>query len=540
MPTALLACPSCHASLKLSSDSAGKKLRCPRCGTVFLPQNTNTEHPQGEVLDNLLSLWQRHKDEGSPVAPAELCGDHPQLLPELERRIAAVQQIERLASPRANGVSPDHTQTLGSQSHEATIGQPAQSPSDPFLRPPRSEGELGRLGNYRVLQVLGQGGMGKVYQAEDTLLQRQVALKVMLPGVASNDKARQRFLREARAAAALEHDNIVTIHQVGEDNGIPFLAMPLLRGESLEERLRRDGKLPIGEVVRVGREMAEGLAAAHEHGLIHRDIKPGNIWLEGKRARVKVLDFGLARPVAAGQDNPVTEAGAVLGTPAYMAPEQARGEEVDGRADLFSLGCVLYQMSTGTRPFQGETLMAVLSSVLLDQPEAPRQRNPEMPAALSELVLRLLAKDREQRPASAQAVAEELASFAADVIGTETRSVVVSRETKHPPATEPPRRKRRGLRIAAVAMVLLGLTAVLGAVFTLRTKEGTLVVQVSEPDVQVLVDGQEKITIDSRKVGRVQLVPGEHRMTVRRGEEELHTETFTLKSGGESRTGRST
>src|SRR5207302_3265782 len=141
------------------------------------------------------------------------------------------------------------------------------------------------------------GGMGIVFQAEDPQLQRLVALKVMKPGLAASSSARQRFLREARAAAALEHDHIVPIYQVGEDRGVPFLAMPLLRGETLEERLEREGKPPLAEVVRIGQEIAEGLSAAHERGLMHRDIKPANLWLEGERSRVKIVDFGLARAV---------------------------------------------------------------------------------------------------------------------------------------------------------------------------------------------------------------------------------------------------
>src|SRR5262249_7079741 len=154
------------------------------------------------------------------------------------------------------------------------------------------------LGPYRVLKVLGAGGMGVVFHAEDPQLQRAVALKVVLPALAASASARERFLREARAAAAIEHDHIVTIHQVGEDRKLSFLQMQSLGGESLEDRLKREPKLPAAEVLRIGREVAEGLAAAHEGGLVHRDIKPANIWLEGNRGRVKILDFGLARAVA--------------------------------------------------------------------------------------------------------------------------------------------------------------------------------------------------------------------------------------------------
>jgi serine/threonine protein kinase len=284
-----------------------------------------------------------------------------------------------------------------------------------FLGPPRGPGEIGWLGPYRVLKVLGAGGMGVVYQAEDPQLQRQIALKVLLPALAASATARQRFLREARAAAALENDHVVTIYQVGEDRGIPYLTMPLLKGESLESRLGRQGRgeaaaaLPAGEVLRLGREIAEGLAAAHERGLIHRDVKPANIWLEGERARAKILDFGLAR--SATEAVPLTQVGTVMGTPAYMAPEQARGQAVDARSDLFSLGCVLYRMCTGRVPFAGADAIATLMAVGTENPPPPRDLNPELPPALSDLVMQLLTKDPAGRPASARAVALALGAM---------------------------------------------------------------------------------------------------------------------------------
>src|SRR5207302_10527593 len=195
----------------------------------------------------------------------------------------------------------------------------------------------------RVLGQLGAGGMGIVLRAEDPGLKRLVALKVLRPEYAAQPAARVRFIREARAAAKVEHDHIVPIFQIAESNGTAFLAMPLLKGEALSTTLHRVGMLPVPDAVRIGREIAEGLAAAHAEGMIHRDIKPGNVWLEGSRGRVRILDFGLARVTAeAGErDQTVTREGAVVGTPAYMSPEQARGFKVDHRTDLFSLGVVL-------------------------------------------------------------------------------------------------------------------------------------------------------------------------------------------------------
>jgi hypothetical protein len=227
----------------------------------------------------------------------------------------------------------------------------------------------------------------------------------MPPAVAARPTARQRFLREAQAAAAIEHDHIVAIHQVGEDRGLPYLAMQFLKGETLQERLDREGRLPISEVIRIGRETAQGLAAAHARGLIHRDIKPANVFLANGGV-VKILDFGLARAVA--DNGQVTQDGIIIGTPAYMAPEQARGQALDARCDLFSLGCMLYRMCTGKQPFQGADAISILMAIATDEPHSPRDLDSSIPSALSDLIVQLLAKEIEGRPCSASAVVEAL------------------------------------------------------------------------------------------------------------------------------------
>jgi serine/threonine protein kinase len=299
-----------------------------------------------------------------------------------------------------------------------------------FLAPPQDPGELGRLGQYRILRVLGSGGMGVVFQAEDTILKRQVALKAMLPALAVSESARSRFQREAITAAQVDHDHIVHIYQVGEDRGVPYLAMQLLKGEPLDTRLEREPRLPVAEILRIGREIAEGLAAAHEQGLIHRDIKPANIWLESRgqetgitsqvggssarKSRVKILDFGLARALAGTVQ--LTQMGAIVGTPAYMAPEQA-GKTVDHRCDLFSLGCVLYRMSTGQAAFSGLDTISTLLAVATDTPRTPGELNPDLPPALSGLIMRLLAKKPDDRPPSARAVIEAIQAIEAEESG---------------------------------------------------------------------------------------------------------------------------
>ena len=278
-----------------------------------------------------------------------------------------------------------------------------------FLAPPQGDGELGRLERYRILKELGRGGMGMVLLAEDSQLRRLVAIKIMLPRNAKDSQARERFLREARSAARIHHDNVVTIHQVDESNGIPFIAMEFLKGTPLNQYLQKKGELSIAQAVSIGHEIAEGLQAAHAEGLIHRDIKPANIWLEAPKGRVKILDFGLAREER--DETHLTHSGAVVGTPSHMSPEQARGKPLDLRSDLFSLGVVLYRLCTGQQPFTGPNTMAVLTSLAVDTPTPPRQLNPNVPVDLEQLIHRLLAKDRDQRPPSAEEVAKALAAL---------------------------------------------------------------------------------------------------------------------------------
>jgi serine/threonine protein kinase len=384
--------------------------------------------------------------------------------------LEAVRDIARLGPPddtpplrelmtRLERLVP--TSALAPTRHAAGDTQaPAGAAAGPgglaFLRPAREPGELGRLADFRVLEILGEGGMGLVLRAEDVRLRRQVALKVIKPERAADPAHRERFLREARAAARLHHDHVMPVHQVGEDNGVLFLAMPLLAGQTLEDRLAQQPPLTAGEQLRIGRETALGLAAAHERGLIHRDVKPSNVWLEaraslapdgrapeGEGVRVKVLDFGLAR-FAEGEDM-VTPAGAVVGTPAYMAPEQADGQPLDGRSDLFGLGCILYLMATGRQPFARGSLTATLRAVAEHTPPPPRKLVSEVPPPLSDLTLRLLAKSPADRPESAAAVAAALGAIASGGDAT---------ATFHPPSSP---RRGRPLTVAITA----ALTAVL-------------------------------------------------------------------------------
>ena len=240
----------------------------------------------------------------------------------------------------------------------------------------------------------------------------------MRPKLAAALTNRTRFLKEARAAAALTSDHIVTVYQVGQDNDVPFLAMQLLQGEPLDARLARERRLPVIDAVIIATQTAAGLAAAHDKGLVHRDIKPGNIWLEADRPggtfrRVRILDLGLVRGTGGGTQ--LTTDGVVVGTPHFMAPEQAGGQPVDGRADLFSLGCVIYMMLSGKLAFPGQSTMAVLMALANHTPSPLTAVNPEVPPELSALVARLMAKAPEDRPGSAVEVADHLEAALAEL-----------------------------------------------------------------------------------------------------------------------------
>jgi tRNA A-37 threonylcarbamoyl transferase component Bud32 len=283
-----------------------------------------------------------------------------------------------------------------------------------FLEPADRPGYLGKLGPYEVTQVLGFGGMGVVLKAFDPNLQRYVAVKVLAAHLADNATARKRFIREARANAAVHHDNVVAVHAVVDADPVPYLVLEHVAGPSLQERLDQHGPFALPDILRVGRQTALGLAAAHAQGLIHRDVKPANILLEAPTGeagasapgwRVKLTDFGLARAV---DDVALTHNGVIVGTPLYMAPEQARGEAIDQRADLFSLGSILYALCTGRPPFRAHSSVAVLKRICEDRPRPIHQVNPDIPPWLCDVIGRLHAKKPQDRFQSAQEVADLL------------------------------------------------------------------------------------------------------------------------------------
>jgi len=455
--------------------------------------------------------------------------NEPTLDIELEPEIKELMDKIR---PTFNGKADDGID-------ETFVSSPKQEESAlDFLRPPQREDEIGRLGDYRVLEVLGSGGMGFVCLAEDMKLKRRVAIKVMRRSIAINSASKERFLREAQAAAAIDHDHIVTIYQVAEDDGVPFLAMQLLEGESLQDSLERDGAFDQMRVLQVAKQTAAGLAAAHDRGLVHRDIKPDNIFLEAETKRVKLLDFGLARTPDDADDR-LTVTGAILGTPRYMAPEQAKGEEVDRRSDLFSLGSVLYHLATGVAPFNGANITSILMAVANPKPQPITEIAPTLDSEIAAMIMKLLEADREDRFDSAHELKAEistierrLAGATLELVPSQSLSLAQDRvdTTNHENITAPiitPETKVAATPPNVTKWLLLagGLSAlfIVAAVIALsvRTKHGVLMVE-ADGNFTVAVENEEVILRDKNtkeefvvSLGENSLKPGEYEIVVK-------------------------
>ncbi|HVS01836.1 MAG TPA: serine/threonine-protein kinase, partial [Thermoanaerobaculia bacterium] len=303
------------------------------------------------------------------------------------------------------------------------------------------------LGRYRIVRRLGAGAMGEVYLAEDPAIERRLALKtVRLLGeqAMSHDELKARLLREAKAAGRLVHPYVVTLFDAGEAEGVFYLAFEFIDGPDLAQRMRAEPPLTLGEVLRIGRQAAEGLDAAHRRGIVHRDIKPSNILLD-EAGQVKVTDFGIAKMV--GQQTELTQAGSVVGSPHYLSPEQIRGDELDGRSDLFSLGVVLYEVLSRRRPFEGDTITTLVYQILSREPVPLAEVRSGLPPRLERIVSRLLAKERDARFATAAELAEELAGCEREL------SEGVLDGTAAPPAEDMDDTVRLGSGSAAAAAV---------------------------------------------------------------------------------------
>jgi Leucine-rich repeat (LRR) protein len=487
------------------------------------------------------------------------CGGDALLRRQVEKLLKAHPKVgDFLAQPVAEQLAaapepPDATQAFDTSTDvqdaepaspllARTVGEAAgeESPLD-FLQPSTRPGSLGRLGHYEILEVLGQGGFGIVFRAFDEQLQRVVAIKVLAPELAVTSPARKRFLREARSSARVRHENVVQVYAV-EEEPLPYLVMEFIPGETLQQRIDRLGPLEVTEAVQIGRQIAEGLAAAHDQGLIHRDIKPGNILLErGPHEHVKLTDFGLAR---AADDASLTQSGIVAGTPMYMAPEQAQGDPLDHRADLFSLGSVLYTMCTGRPPFRANNTLAVLKRVIEDTPRPIPEIIPEVPRWLCELIARLQAKKPQERCASALEVADLLAHHLPHVqkarpVQTPPQVATPAVE-KRTPALRRPRGTGRWAAAAAMLLLLLGglgvteatgVTDVRGTVIRLFSPEGTLEVQVDDPGISVQIDGSD-LVITGAGAKEIRLKPGRYTVEGRKDGQVVSRELVTVSKNG--------
>jgi eukaryotic-like serine/threonine-protein kinase len=478
-------------------------------------------------------------------AELDAVGDHLEVCSDCHNRMQTLDGVTDSVLSLLGGAAT--AESAGPTEHGTPCASPGEEKGLDFLSPARSPEEIGWLGqHYRVRRLLGRGGMGIVFAAEDTRLGRMVALKVLKPGLAAEPDARQRFLREARAMAALPgNPHLVPIYDVGEVNGLPFLAMELLQGAPLDERLANGPPLTIAEIIHFGRGIASGLGAAHEHGLIHRDIKPANIWLEARSEgrgtreatsgssldprlsslaprpsslapRVKILDFGLARP--AEENVKLTRSGVIAGTPAYLSPEQAQDQPLDARTDLFSLGCVLYELCAGKPPFRGRTAFALLNAITTSVPAPLRTVRPELPPALADLIMKLMAKRPADRPRSAQLVVERLDALAES-------------PPARPPARQPSRRGLVALLTAVAATILIA-----AAVLHVRTSKGLVEIRTDDPKIRVTVeqDGELITILDPVSKQQVELRAGEYQVKLLPEGTglQLSTDHFTLRRGG--------
>ena len=416
-----------------------------------------------------------------------------------------------------------------------------------FLRPSDDPNSLGRLDQYEILDVIGRGGMGLVLKARDTELNRIVAVKVLAPELASNATGRKRFGREAQAAAAVSHDHVVPIFAVNDKDGnekadLPYLVMEYIDGQSLQQKIDEDSPLELKEILRIGQQVAAGLSAAHLQGLIHRDVKPSNVLLQNGVQRVKITDFGLARAV---DDVGITRTGEVAGTPQYMSPEQAQGQGLDPRSDLFSLGSVMYAMCTGRGPFRADTAVASLRRVCDDTPRPIRAINADIPIWLVDIIDCLLEKDPQHRYQSAEEVSELLAkclSRLQEVGPTSMPGIVIPRKNCSLQKTHSRKQHARG-KWLVTAMLLLafglmfgvteatGVTDFSGTVIRLVTGEGTLLIEVDDPTVQVSLDGEE-LSITGAGLQELKLRPGQYQFTAIKNGKPVKQELVSISRGG--------
>ncbi|MEM7560091.1 MAG: serine/threonine-protein kinase, partial [Planctomycetota bacterium] len=452
----------------------------------------------------LLALLKSEGDEGQAVL------DH------IESCSLCQQRLDSLAADQSDlEIAVDVLTHRGGfdsqlQSQSITEADWSETMAMKILSPASHPEMLGRIGRYDIERFIGSGGMGVVFKAYDSELNRPVAIKVLAPYLSGSGAARNRFAREARAAAAVVDDHVVPIHNVESEDEHPFLVMKYISGASLQQRIDGEGPFDVREILRIGMQTAKGLAVAHAQGLIHRDVKPSNILLDEGVERALLTDFGLAR---ASDDANLTRSGFQPGTPHYMSPEQVRGEALDARSDLFGLGCVMYAMCTGHSPFRSESSYAVMRRITDEEPRPIQEINPDVPAWLSQLIMKLLSKPREDRFDSAEQVASVLEGCLAHV----QQPTVVPLPLE---VAESGDQRRTGWRIgrfvAAAAFSLLAIFA--GVILLLEMGKGTLRIETNGVrDVPIRITQGEKVysrlTI-SQEGARIRLKAGKYRIEI--------------------------
>jgi len=503
--------------------------------------------------DIFLKALECESSESQQAYLNEACGSDKDLRSQVESLLEADSEAGGFLGQPVAGDRP--TEVLGALTDPEPLPDATNSPPDEtlfdFLEPCDVSDRLGKLGPYEVIDVVGRGGMGIVLRAHDPKLNRVVAVKVLAPEFAANPTARKRFLREARAAAAVSHTHVVTIHAVEDDDKTPYLVMEYIDGQTLQAKIERDGTLQLEEILRIGSQIAVGLAAAHGQGLVHRDIKPGNILLENGVERVKITDFGLARAV---DDVGITRTGDVAGTPEFMSPEQAQGLAVEHRSDLFSLGSVLYAMCTGRSPFRADSTVAVLRRVADDMPRPIGEVNPEIPEELVGIIDRLLAKDPDDRFQNAEEVADLLGQHLAYLQHPTNRpplgatDVAPGRSAKAGPGDAPSQSRRgcsrrRFWTVAGLVLLALlaslsiteatGVTQFAASVIRIVTGEGILVIAVDDPEISVTIEDHD-IVITGAGPKEIRLKPGRYRLRANKDGKPvaIDQELVTITRGG--------
>lgn len=493
----------------------------------------------------------------------QACGDNSELRRQVDSLMAAhersgdflnVPALQQIAGPNSGDDS------IGG----ATCDMPRNWQSEislSFLEPATTVGSIGRLMHYDILQVVGRGGCGIVLKALDTKLHRTVAIKVMAPELATTSPARKRFLREARATAAIRHENVVNIYAV-EEHPLPFLVMEFVDGQTLQQKLDQQGPLDLRDVLKIGSQVAAGLESAHAKGLIHRDIKPGNILLDAGSDHAKITDFGLAR---SADDASMTQSGVISGTPLYMSPEQAQALEIDYRSDLFSLGSVMYVMCSGRPPFRAATSIAVLRRVVEEQPRPVQTIIPEVPHWLTLIIARLHAKYPKERFASAKEVGDLLFHCLSEIERLGRLELpddflasipqIQSAASNHVEQSAQAAKIKtvatkahqytlaRGRNWVTVAAMLLFLVAGLGVIeatgvsnirstmIQLFSPTGTLIVEVDDPGISVTIDGEELI-ITGAGAKEIRLKPGQYKVLATKDGKLVSQELVTVATNG--------